>query len=279
MNFLQALANSLVNTAASLMPFAPLIAICLVTEKFWATYKVKNTEIAVNIAYTLMALAVVHGFILPAFYQLNRYIPHNIPTTQTSSLSPSQKIGYWLIYLMIFDFLYYCFHRAQHTFSWMWRYHMVHHVDENISSTAFAKHHWLEDIWRYSFITIPILVIFDTSQGVPYLVTAIVAVLAIFMHWNTPLKFGFLEKIIITPHYHRIHHSIERRHYNKNFGAIFQIWDHLFKTRHVPIKGEFPKTGVQGVGNRNFYTLLLPIPLYREERESRADAKMDTGTK
>lgn len=278
MDFIQIFLDSLIGTAKSLALFAPLIAICLVSEKIWGQYEIKNKDIATNVIYTLVALSVVHSFILPKFYLLNQYIPRNIASIETSQLSTIQKAGYWAIYLIIFDFLYYCFHRAQHTFAWMWRYHMVHHVDENISSTAFAKHHWLEDIWRYAFITVPLLLLFDVDSA-PYFVTIVIATLAIFMHWNTPLHFGLLERIIITPHYHRIHHSIEKHHYNKNFGAILQLWDYLFKTRYVPAKGEFPQTGVQGVSGWNFYPLLLPIPLFKEERAGVALEKQDAVVK
>ena len=275
MDFIQLFLDSIVGTAKSLAPFAPLIVICLVSEKIWGKYDIKNKDIATNVFYTLIALSIVHSFIFPKFYTLNQYIPNNIASIETSQFSTMQKVGYWALYLVAFDFLYYCFHRAQHTFAWMWRYHMVHHVDENISSTAFAKHHWLEDIWRYTFITAPLLILFNTSS-IPYLATVIIATLAIFMHWNTPLRFGVLEKLIITPHYHRIHHSIQKQHYNKNFGAILQLWDYLFKTRYIPKNGEFPQTGVKGVSGWNFYTLLLPIPLFKKDRVGFAQEKNDS---
>lgn len=248
------------STLDSLLPFAPVLIFCILAERGWAVYEVSVKRVATNIVYVVISFSIVHSFLLPHLYSFNRLLPSNIFQIDIQNYSNIQKIIFWLIYLLCFDFLYYWFHRAQHTFKFMWRYHMVHHSDENISTAAFARHHWLEDFWRYPLITIPLFVIFG-SFSVPFALIGFIGFFAIVMHWNTRLTFGPLERLVITPSYHRIHHSIEEKHYNKNFGAIFQIWDCVFNTRYTPKKHEFPQTGIKGFSEKHFIALLLPWPL------------------
>lgn len=259
MEHIEILLQAVRSTLNSLLPFAPVLLFCIIAERTGAVYTVKASRVIINLLYVVVSFSVVHSFLLPHLYDLNRFIPSNIWGIDERNYSNSQKILLWCTYLVCFDFLYYCFHRAQHTFGFMWRYHMVHHSDENISASAFARHHWLEDFWRYPVITIPLFFSFG-SVTVPFIVVGLIGFFAIMMHWNTRLRFGPLERIVITPSYHRIHHSIEEKHYNKNYGALFQIWDHVFQTRYIPSANEFPRTGIKNFDENNLLALLLPWP-------------------
>ncbi|MGZ8396913.1 MAG: sterol desaturase family protein [Rhodoplanes sp.] len=57
---------------------------------------------------------------------------------------------------------------------------------------------------------------------------------------------GPLTAVFGGPQYHRIHHSIERAHWNKNYAAFFPVWDQVFGTQHRPGPQEWPKTGIEG---------------------------------
>ena len=63
-------------------------------------------------------------------------------------------------------------------------------------------------------------------------------------HANLRTNYGFLKYILVTPQSHRIHHSIEPRHFNKNFGLFFSVWDRLFGTLYTNYD-EYPETGVE----------------------------------
>jgi len=65
-----------------------------------------------------------------------------------------------------------------------------------------------------------------------------------FLHSNVRADFGLLQWILVTPQSHRIHHSIEERHYDRNYGTYFCIWDRLFGT-HYTGGNEFPETGIK----------------------------------
>ena len=63
-------------------------------------------------------------------------------------------------------------------------------------------------------------------------------------HANTRIGFGPFRYILSEPMYHRIHHSVERKHWDKNFAFKFPVWDMLFGTAHFPETDEFPRTGL-----------------------------------
>ncbi|MBS0294436.1 MAG: sterol desaturase family protein [Proteobacteria bacterium] len=175
--------------------------------------------------------------------------------------TPARQLGLWLLYLACFDFLYYWLHRAQHQIPWLWRYHMVHHSDVNVCAASVGRHHWLEEGFRFFIITAPLIMLMGGAQGSPPWVAAFIVLNGILMHWNVAIRFGPLERCIITPAYHRIHHSIEARHYDKNFGVFTQLWDRVFGTRHVPAPGEYPETGITRLSGLRGWALLAPWPL------------------
>jgi sterol desaturase/sphingolipid hydroxylase (fatty acid hydroxylase superfamily) len=231
-----------------------------------------------NLAYIPVTFILASIFIYPIITWLNNKIPSDILGIRSNTADKPYATLLWIGYILIFDFLYYWFHRAQHQFGLMWRYHMVHHSDTNVSAVAAARHHWLEEAFRYSFITGPIILILGAGGQPPLWVGLIFIIGGMFIHWNVPLRFGFLERIIITPAYHRIHHSTQEKHFDKNFGALTQTWDNMFNTRYLPAKGEFPETGLAGITERDFWKLALPWPiLSKKSGEDISDKKEAVG--
>ena len=105
------------------------------------------------------------------------------------------------------------------------------------------------------------IVLMGGAKDAPGWVLAFIVLNGILMHWNVALRFGPLERCIITPAYHRIHHSIEERHYDRNFGVFTQLWDHVFGTRYVPRPGEYPEAGITQLPHLRAWALLAPWPL------------------
>ena len=81
-----------------------------------------------------------------------------------------------------------------------------------------------------------------------------------FTHANIKLGFGRLWWLFTSPDYHRIHHSIEKNHQNKNFSTWFPVLDIIFSTSWRPQLGECPATGVKGVTIKSVRELyILPF--------------------
>lgn len=171
---------------------------------------------------------------------------------------------YWLaiipimmIPIFITDFFYYWFHRLQHEWPWLWEIHKLHHMDTELNSTSAHRHHWLEEFARAFFLAIPLTTFFKITPAEAGFITVIYGQLAWYIHANIRLHLGYLSLVVGGPQYHRIHHSIERRHWNRNYAAYFPVWDWLFGTLHRPMATEWPKTGVEGEVGRPTLKILF----------------------
>ena len=138
---------------------------------------------------------------------------------------------------------------------------MVHHSDVNVSASSVGRHHWFEEGFRYFIVTAPLVVLMGGAHGAPVWVLGFIVLNGIFMHWNVSFRFGMLERLVITPAYHRLHHSIEERHYDTNFGVFTQLWDRVFGTRQLPARSDYPETGIVGLRSTRSWALLAPWPI------------------
>ncbi len=149
-----------------------------------------------------------------------------------------------LLFFFIYDFFYYWFHRWQHTLPWLWQQHKLHHSEESLNASSAMRHHWLEEILRIAFIALPMSIAFDLSPQMAGWLGAVLVYWPYFIHVNTRLPMGPLTRVLVGPQVHRIHHSIEPRHLDRNFAAVFPLWDLLFGTFVAPRPGEYPATGL-----------------------------------
>jgi sterol desaturase/sphingolipid hydroxylase (fatty acid hydroxylase superfamily) len=172
------------------------------------------------------------------------------PLTQSPSLAV--RIVGWLIAAfaasMIGNFFYYWVHRSQHRFAPLWAFHRVHHSITEMSALS-SYHHLTEDTLQYFCVGVPLALLLRVDDGgaVPWIVLTVVGTHAFFIHSSVNLNIGPLRYIIGDNHFHRIHHSREERHFDKNFGTSTPLWDVLFGTAHFPKKGEWPAVGLSDV--------------------------------
>lgn len=161
---------------------------------------------------------------------------------------------------MVGDVFYYWFHRAQHGIPFLWRFHRVHHSIEEMSAIS-SYHHVAEEFMQYLAVVIPIgLLLKIDAEAVPWLLLSVVATHNYFIHSSVNVNIGPLRYIFADNHYHRIHHSLEPRHFNKNFGTATPWWDVLFGTVHFPRRGEWPKTGLAEVREPRTVKEYLTMP-------------------
>lgn len=212
----------------------------------------KASQIAAGVRLKGLALSVVWSVLTGASYVVVASLLQltGLHPLFDWSMTPQTAFGKVLcliagtaLSLLSFDFLYYWFHRVQHT-PLLWRFHAVHHAIEDLSSAG-AYGHWLEELSRLPFIAIPTLVL--VPVGLPVLPWfALMAFHSNYIHAQTRLHFGPLWWVCMDNRFHRVHHSIELRHINKNFGLTTPLWDWMFRTLQVPAKGEWPATGIAG---------------------------------
>jgi sterol desaturase/sphingolipid hydroxylase (fatty acid hydroxylase superfamily) len=135
----------------------------------------------------------------------------------------------YLIAFIALDFSGYWTHRIAHEYNLFWNNHIVHHSSEEFN-LACALRQSISVFFRiFTFLLLPAAVL-----GVPGKVIAVVAPLHLFAqfwyHTRHIGRMGFLEKILVTPSHHRVHHAINPEYIDRNYSQIFIIWDKLFGT-------------------------------------------------
>jgi sterol desaturase/sphingolipid hydroxylase (fatty acid hydroxylase superfamily) len=198
-----------------------------------------------------VARAPFHGFLSSAI-EHNGFLP----------VSLSLIVGS----LLVGDFFYYWFHRLQHSSEWLWAQHELHHSDEHVNVTTSGRHHWLEIPLVCLFVTAPMGLLFNPSQVTTALAILVFQMPGYFIHLNSHIRFGAVGRIFACPQTHRVHHSIEPRHFDQNFAAVFSLWDSLFGTYYHPAKDEWPETGLaSGKTVRSLpYALVMPFVTWSE---------------
>lgn len=138
----------------------------------------------------------------------------------------------WLTYLVAFivlDFQGYWVHRWSHEINLFWNKHAIHHSSEDYNLACALRQSISSFVNLFTFFLLPAALL-----GVPANVIAVVAPIHLFMqfwyHTQHIGKMGFLEKIIVTPSHHRVHHALNPEYMDRNHSQIFIIWDKLFGT-------------------------------------------------
>jgi sterol desaturase/sphingolipid hydroxylase (fatty acid hydroxylase superfamily) len=184
------------------------------------------------------------------------------PLTGSDDL-PLKLIGYAVATVglaMISNFFYYWLHRAQHGVPWLWRFHRVHHSITELSVTS-SYHHVAEDFFQFVAVTLPMAYLLDVVPGpVPWLAIVGVSTYFQFIHSSTRLHIGPLRFVIGDNRFHRIHHSVEPQHFNRNFGTVTPLWDVLFGTAYFPRSDEWPDVGLAEVAEAGTLREYLLMP-------------------
>ncbi len=153
----------------------------------------------------------------------------------------------WILVVIAFvakDFAGYWMHRWEHEINFLWNRHIIHHSSEEFNLSCALRQSISEVFSIFALLMLPAALF-----GVPVEVIAIVAPIHLFAQfwYHTRLigKMGFLEKIIVTPSHHRVHHAINPEYLDKNFSQVFIIWDKLFGTFQPELENVTPVYGVK----------------------------------
>ena len=161
--------------------------------------------------------------------------------------------------LLLLDLWIYAWHRLNHTIPFLWRFHEVHHLDENLDASTALRFHFgevaLSSLVRAAviwFIGVPIttVAIFET----------LVVVAALFHHSNIRLPSRVevaLSKFVVTPSLHWVHHHAKREDTDSNYSTILSMWDFVFKSRSSNARNLAMKMGVEGGKDENILRLIL----------------------
>jgi sterol desaturase/sphingolipid hydroxylase (fatty acid hydroxylase superfamily) len=157
--------------------------------------------------------------------------------------------GWWfllsfIVLILTIDFWTYIVHRAQHKFPVLWAMHSLHHSAEAISMVTGVRHFWLEGPLVSGVFPL-VAIVFKAPLDMVMLVSLFFFLAGDGLaHLNMRLSLGRFVLWVQNPQLHRIHHSVEPQHQDKNFCKLLPIFDVIFGTAWKPGKDEFPATGL-----------------------------------
>jgi sterol desaturase/sphingolipid hydroxylase (fatty acid hydroxylase superfamily) len=123
-------------------------------------------------------------------------------------------------------------HLVQHKTYFLWRFHIIHHSDNNVDVTTGLRHHPIESMLRGLFFLMGVVVAGAPMYAVMIFQTVLV-LFTQFTHANISLP-KWLDKplsyIFVSPNMHKVHHHWQQPYTDSNYGAVLAIWDRLFGT-------------------------------------------------
>lgn len=206
------------------IPVMLLIVLCerlaaYLKNKDLGPYQESVANIQCGLGQLILELPIKGFLIFPYLYLLKNF-------SFFSFKSSAMTFG---LSFILTDFLHYWYHRSHHMVPVLWKIHSVHHQPENFNYTVGLRLPWLHKLTVFPFYFAQALI------GIPveiFLMT--VSLHALLQLWNhTEMiegKWGILNKLIVTPSQHRVHHGKNEIYIDRNFAAIFSVWDVLFGT-------------------------------------------------
>ena len=175
-----------------------------------------------------------------------------------------------IIGFILMDLAFYYWHLANHKVPVLWRFHNVHHIDPDLDVSTSLRFHFGEIALSVLFRIIQISII-GITPAVFFIYEICFTANTMFQHSNIKLPISIeriLNKIIVTPRMHAIHHSQFRTETDSNFSTVFSLWDRLHKSIRLNISHKDIVIGVPGYtksGDNNLSNvLLLPFKKQRD---------------
>jgi sterol desaturase/sphingolipid hydroxylase (fatty acid hydroxylase superfamily) len=176
-----------------------------------------------------------------------------------------------IVLVLIHDLYRYWLHRLQHAIPVLWALHSFHHSAEALTVVTGARHYWL--LAAIELAVMPVFVIlFEVPPSMGLLIGLIYAFPDGCSHLNYRIDLGRFVTWLNNPQWHRIHHSVQPEHANKNFCSLLPLFDVIFGTAWVPARDEYPISGLTPRESPKFWEgMLWPLRshLFRRDRESR----------
>lgn len=192
--------------------------------------KNKWRHAGINFSFTLMHLLIHTGFAVlivllsdwtkAADFGLTHWLNANVLGTIVLSFFVLDFFGGWLVHLV------------QHKTAPLWRFHVIHHSDNNVDVTTGLRHHPVESVLRGMFFLAGVWVAGAPMYAVMIFQTALVlATQCTHANIHLPQKWdAALSYFLVSPNMHKVHHHWQQPYTDSYYGAVLSIWDRLFGT-------------------------------------------------
>lgn len=213
---------NLVNVYTYLSPIAIFLIVvevvyCQITKKNYISFAQAITNLGTAIGNQCVNLGVAY-IVLEVFGKIYAHRFFTIPTTLLN----------FTVLLVAFDGLFYWFHRHGHSINILWAAHMPHHSSEEFNLFVGLRASITQRLFSFTYMWPLALVGFEPAAI--YAASAVQLIIAFWHHTRVIKNMGWFEIIFNSPSYHRIHHAINEKYLDKNFGEILILWDKMFGT-------------------------------------------------
>lgn len=184
---------------------------------------------AVNFGFTVIHL-VIHTLLAILIIKLSDWCHAN--TFGLVYWFNSNTVMTIIIGVLALDFSSWLVHYVMHKNRMLWRFHLVHHSDNNVDVTTGLRHHPGDSLLRGIFFLLLIFVSGAPVYAVMIYQTLVVLATA-FTHANINLPKKLdraLSYVLISPNMHKVHHHWKQPFTDSNYGAVFSFWDRLLGT-------------------------------------------------
>ena len=134
----------------------------------------------------------------------------------------------WIFTFFAWDFCFYWMHRLHHKYRILWAVHVVHHEGEHFNFSLGIRNSWYSSLTSFPFFAGLAILGVPTEQF--YLIGAFHYFVQFYNHNSIIKNHGFIDRFIVSPSHHKLHHASNIEYRDKNCGGILTIWDKWFGT-------------------------------------------------
>ena len=172
------------------------------------------------------------------------------------ALINTESNWYWFIYgYIVWELGHFIYHYLGHKVRLFWCLHSTHHTPEDMNLSVTYAHFFLEAPYA-DIIRTTVCLLLGVEPAMLFLIMFIDGIYGAFIHVGENMikdaRFGFLNKIMLTPSHHRVHHAKNPLYLDTNFCNLLNIWDRVFHTyqeEQTEIKPEYGITRKVNSGN------------------------------
>jgi len=189
--------------------------------------RVYRTPNALNdLAYVVFYQCSIYGLLVGPLFGL---LASRLQFLRAGVMLHLPPVAAWIACWVIFDFLNYWMHRLQHAARPLWAFHRVHHAQTRLTFLSANRIHALEQLYVGVLMMVPVFFLgMPQPRWLPILFVQVFS--ETLQHARLNWSFGPLQRWMVSPLFHSVHHSADAREHNANFGRIFAIWDVMFGT-------------------------------------------------
>ena len=177
---------------------------------------------------------------------LHRFYEKHLEFLTVRSTAEWPKVSQILAALFVTEFVFWISHFVRHKILSLWFFHAVHHSQTELNTFTDDRGHIVDRLVTSLLMFIPFYAFKVDVLSAVAVVGLYVSIHSRFVHANVKINLGWLGWVVASPQFHRVHHSAESAHYDKNFAGVLSIFDYLFGTAH-PSRDVYPETGINDV--------------------------------